>query len=283
MSTPIVRKIFEARKGFCDITFCTDYPDVFTHNPYIHSLISPGQLSQERSVFQQVIDLDMSLEKNKQVHPSLVYTFYALGLTDDEMCLKHPENFQPQLFTTTIQEKTVQAIAARYPNGFIVSHHRFNKNQPYRNVPSEQIEELLLKTVEKFNIPVLQIGTKLQDSAFDSHPLFVDMRDCLDLGETKLLIDRSRLFLGPDAGPLHIAACTSAPIIGFFSIVHHDFRRPLRANELHFYPIAPRIDCYGCTKDYPLPWSFQCLRGDSACSKLYDMEGAYSAIDKVLG
>ena len=47
-----------------------------------------------------------------------------------------------------------------------------------------------------------------------------------DLAELRALVERSRLFVGGDTGPLHIAATTATPIVGIYGpTLPHDRRR----------------------------------------------------------
>ena len=80
------------------------------------------------------------------------------------------------------------------------------------------------------------------------------------LAELRALIDRSRLFVGGDTGPLHIAATTATPIVGIYgptesvrSAPWRDPRVPTEAVELAGLPCRP------CDQRVCEPGDFRCL------------------------
>ncbi len=80
------------------------------------------------------------------------------------------------------------------------------------------------------------------------------------LAELRALIDRSRLFVGGDTGPLHIAATTATPIVGIYgptesvrSAPWRDPRVPTAAVELAGLPCRP------CNQRVCEPGDFRCL------------------------
>ena len=80
------------------------------------------------------------------------------------------------------------------------------------------------------------------------------------LAELRALVTRSRLFVGGDTGPLHIAATTSAPIVGIYgpteparSAPWRDCRVPVESVELTGLPCRP------CDQRVCEPGDFRCL------------------------
>lgn len=81
-----------------------------------------------------------------------------------------------------------------------------------------------------------------------------------DLAELRALIVRSRLFVGGDTGPLHIAATTATPIVGIYgptesarSAPWRDRRVPTEAVEVAGLPCRP------CDQRICEPGDFRCL------------------------
>ena len=184
---------------------------------------------------------------------------------------------QPELFSTPKDVQAAQSFTKDFPDGYIVCHNRVDPSQAYRNVPFNDWATLLKTIAEHTKLTIIQIGMPDMDVAI-RHPQMIDARGKFSLHELKELISGSRLFLGTDAGPLHVAACTTAPIVSFFTLAHHDTRKPLRAGQEHlFTPITPKIACYGCVNDYPLAWGFECHRGDFACTKNFNIQEALDA------
>lgn len=87
----------------------------------------------------------------------------------------------------------------------------------------------------------------------------VDFGD-FDLAELRALVVRSRLFVGGDTGPLHIAATTRTPIVGIFgptlsarSAPWRDPAIPTESVEIHGLPCRP------CEQRVCVPGDFRCL------------------------
>jgi heptosyltransferase-1 len=81
-----------------------------------------------------------------------------------------------------------------------------------------------------------------------------------DLAELRALIERSRLFIGGDTGPLHVAATTATPIVGIYgpteparSAPWRDRRVPTESVEVLGLPCRP------CDQRVCEPGDFRCL------------------------
>ena len=74
------------------------------------------------------------------------------------------------------------------------------------------------------------------------------------------MIERSRLFVGGDTGPLHIAAATSTPVVGIFGPT-------LSARSAPWRPSGPPtmsvevsgLPCRPCDQRVCAPGDFRCL------------------------
>ncbi len=278
LATPIIRKLYQDRNGFCDIHIATRYSEIFNNNPYVSKIIKPKDLKNLKEPYDLIINLDMALEKNKAAHITHVYSFYAFGSQSKFESI----NLQAELFSTPQDVKKIVCFIKDFSKGYIVCHNRIDPSQPYRNVPLNDWQTLLTSIANKTNKTIIQVGMPDMDVAI-THPSIVDARGKFNLHELKELISHADLFLGTDAGPLHIAASTETPILSFFTLAHHDTRKPLRHNKEHlFKAITPQVDCYGCAKDYPLPWGFDCRRRDFACTQNFNIQEAIDASIKLL-
>ena len=81
-----------------------------------------------------------------------------------------------------------------------------------------------------------------------------------DLAELRALIGRSRVFIGGDTGPLHIAATTATPVVGLYgptlsarSAPWRDPRVPALSLEIEGLPCRP------CEQRVCAPGDFRCL------------------------
>jgi len=79
----------------------------------------------------------------------------------------------------------------------------------------------------------------------------------LNLREVKELISHSSLFVGPDSGPMHIAASTSTPIVALFGPTLPANFSPWQAKA---YLIEKEYDCRSCKQRECVYKDFRCLR-----------------------
>lgn len=81
-----------------------------------------------------------------------------------------------------------------------------------------------------------------------------------DLGELRALVARSRLFIGGDTGPLHIAATTATPVVGLYGPTLPARSAPWRNPA---YPMESLgiegLPCRPCDQRHCVPGDFRCL------------------------
>ena len=81
-----------------------------------------------------------------------------------------------------------------------------------------------------------------------------------DLAELRALVERSRLFIGGDSGPLHIAATTGTPIVGIYGPTESARSAPWR--DPRFRTESVEVDglpCRPCDQRVCEPGDFRCL------------------------
>jgi len=79
----------------------------------------------------------------------------------------------------------------------------------------------------------------------------------LNLREAKELISHSSLFVGPDSGPMHIAASTSTPIVALFGPTLPAHFAPWQAKA---FVVEKELDCRPCKQRNCIYEDFRCLR-----------------------
>ena len=79
----------------------------------------------------------------------------------------------------------------------------------------------------------------------------------LNLRELRELISSSSLFIGPDSGPMHIAASTPTPIVSYFGPTLPAHFAPWQAKALM---IEKEFDCRPCKQRRCVYKDFRCLR-----------------------
>lgn len=81
-----------------------------------------------------------------------------------------------------------------------------------------------------------------------------------DLAGLRALIQRSRLFIGGDSGPLHIAATTSTPIVGIYGPTEPARSAPWRDPRLATESVeVAGLPCRPCDQRVCEPGDFRCL------------------------
>jgi lipopolysaccharide heptosyltransferase II len=81
-----------------------------------------------------------------------------------------------------------------------------------------------------------------------------------DLAELRALVARSRLFIGGDSGPLHIAATTSTPIVGIYGPTEPARSAPWRDPRFATESVdVAGLPCRPCDQRVCEPGDFRCL------------------------
>jgi ADP-heptose:LPS heptosyltransferase len=132
---------------------------------------------------------------------------------------------------------------------------------------------------------MVQIGTEVNLSELHNHasprvPGAIDWINRLSIMETVALLEQSRLFLGIDSGPLHLATTLGIPTIGLFGPVMGSLRAHPRAP---FTCLTANVPCLGCHHDPAgeLHWRTGCPY-DIRCMKLISVDDVFRAVTDVL-
>ena len=81
-----------------------------------------------------------------------------------------------------------------------------------------------------------------------------------DLAELRALIGRSRLFVGGDTGPLHIAATTATPVVGIYGPTESARSAPWRDPAIATESVElAGLPCRPCNQRVCEPGDFRCL------------------------
>jgi ADP-heptose:LPS heptosyltransferase len=81
-----------------------------------------------------------------------------------------------------------------------------------------------------------------------------------DLQELRALIGRSRVFVGGDTGPLHMAAATNTPVVGIYGPTLSAQSAPWRPRAIPTYSIElTDLACRPCDQRACVPGDFRCL------------------------
>jgi lipopolysaccharide heptosyltransferase II len=81
-----------------------------------------------------------------------------------------------------------------------------------------------------------------------------------DIAELRALVARSRLFVGGDTGPLHVAATTTTPIVGLYGPTLAERSAPWRDPRIPTESLfVPDLPCRPCDQRACAPGDFRCL------------------------
>jgi ADP-heptose:LPS heptosyltransferase len=89
-----------------------------------------------------------------------------------------------------------------------------------------------------------------------------------DLSELRVLLDRARLYIGGDSGPLHIAGTTAVPIVALFGPTLPERSMPWRLPAHAVAVDAGSLPCRPCHQRHCVPGDFRCLTGISSAAVL---------------
>lgn len=147
--------------------------------------------------------------------------------------------------------------------------------------PAPEINKVIAWSASKGYTPVL-IGTTARSdvgngsgvqAVFDLDA--IDHKACLNLIDRTSLVDalaimqRGVAVVGVDNGLLHLASCTSTPVMWGFTSVLPKHRLPYLPNTHRHALVLPEVACAGCqSRAYFVSHDFrECLYGDYQCTK----------------
>ena len=142
----------------------------------------------------------------------------------------------------------------------------------FRNWGADKIIELTKRLSLHSEVKVVLVGT---DEDRDAEALIIKESPAslyslvgrLKLKELRELILSSSLFVGPDSGPMHLAASTSTPIVAYFGPTLPANFAPWKAKATL---IEKGFDCRPCKQR-------QCIYNDFRCLRSINPEEVYTA------
>jgi ADP-heptose:LPS heptosyltransferase len=259
LTTPIVRKLFQDRDGFCAITVRTHHPEVFRGNPYVAAVMS-GSDEYHIADFDIVLNLDLVYERNPACHILEAYGFHVFGNAS------FPR--QCELFVEADDSWHATQLQQQWASNYIVVHMR-RTVQRSRNLPEEFWRDLIVGLLATSTHAIVQIGMP-SELAFGGDSRLIDLRGKLSIHALRQVIAGSCFYLGVDSAPFHVATTTDVDMAIFFTTAKAEYRKPYRAQG-KFQALTPNIECYGCQEKMPLGSTLVvCARGDEDCVNRFD-------------
>ena len=167
-------------------------------------------------------------------------------------------------------DRRLQAAGVRPSHTLIVAH--VSAGNPFRRWPEPAFTALLVRLVSADASRRIIISSGPSDRAAADRIVaaaraqlgeaaggIVDFGD-FGLAELRALIGRSRLFIGGDTGPLHIAATTATPVVGLYGPTLPARSAPWRDPVIPSIALeVPGLPCRPCEQRVCEPGDFRCL------------------------
>jgi heptosyltransferase-1 len=155
-------------------------------------------------------------------------------------------------------------------NTKIVTLHISAGNE-FRDWGTERLVRLITLLSHVPRVKIVLIGSG-EDSSIEgrikktSEAPFLSLVNRLNLSELREIVSLASLFVGPDSGPMHIAATTSTPIVAYFGPTLPAHFGPWKAQSTL---LEKDFDCRPCRQRQCIHEDFRCLRTISP-EEVYD-------------
>jgi GT2 family glycosyltransferase len=234
----------------CQIIFQTDCPNVLNGHPYIDRVANHESVSERQ--FQVFYDLDMAYEYRPRTNILDAYAeFVGVKTSDCDVCIN----------TEFIDMPT---------NSIVM--HAGNTAWSGRNWEPSRFAEVA-SILRSMGHIVTCVGTKGDYLV----PCDVDLRGNTSIKQLAHVIKNSKLFVGIDSMPMHVAQAVRTPGVCFFGSIIPS----TRIYRDNMYPITANIACLGCHHRKPVPCVLTntCEIKDQQCISLITVD---MMVDKIL-
>ena len=172
-----------------------------------------------------------------------------------------PPLYLPQARKTEV-EKVKKFIEANALRGTKIIAIHISAGNAFRNWGVDNLVKLTNLLAQRADVKIVLLGTSEDQKAEEeilkkSTASLLSLVGRLNLREVKEFISHSSLFVGPDSGPMHIAASTSTPIVALFGPNLPAFNAPWQAKA---FVVEKELDCRPCKQRRCIYEDFRCLR-----------------------
>jgi heptosyltransferase-1 len=172
-----------------------------------------------------------------------------------------PPLYLPQAKKTEV-EKVKKFIEENTLGGYKIITVHISAGNKFRDWGVENLVKLTSLLGQQSDVKIVLLGTSEDQRAEEeilkkSKASLLSLVGKLNLREVKDLISHSSLFVGPDSGPMHIAASTSTPIVALFGPTLPAHFAPWQAKA---FVIEKELDCRPCKQRNCIYKDFRCLR-----------------------
>jgi len=173
-----------------------------------------------------------------------------------------PPLYLPQARNTE-SEKVKKFIDENSLGGSKIITIHISAGNEFRNWGVDNLVQLTNLLAQRPDVKIVLLGTSEDQKAEEeilkkSTASILSLVGRLNLREVKEFISHSSLFVGPDSGPMHIAASTSTPIVALFGPTLPAHFAPWQTKA---FVIEKELDCRPCKQRRCIHEDFRCLRG----------------------
>lgn len=208
----------------CKITFSTECKDVLLNNPYIDKVVNEADLH-ERS-FHLYYNLDMAYEYRPKTNILTSYA-QAVGVKENDC----------ELFLHT-------DVVDNLPDQYIVVHAG-QTNWAGRNWSSSKFD-IVASQIQKLGHKIVSVGT-IRDNKIVCD---LDLRGRTSISQLSYVIKNSKMFVGIDSFPMHVAQTFKIPGVCFFGSIIPSTRL---IGDSITPVVAKNLNCLGCHNNKPAP------------------------------
>ena len=229
-STPTLRKLSKTYNK--KINVVTHVKEVFANNPYVNKIYSFDEFNNSNikinneNIFETFLGVgsknNLGVEKKHNIID--IRQFHAMDLGFMLLPNEMDYDFYPEPFSSIYQ----------LPETYICLH--VSETWKSRTYSKEKWQQLINLLNDK-NIYVVLIGKNSYESGFHNIvknvfdlniKLGLDLTNKLNLSQTWHVINKSKIFVTMDSGPLHLAGTTDTFIIQLGSSINNLLRAPYR-------------------------------------------------------
>lgn len=269
MATPIVREL-KRRYPSVNIVFATQCPDALRGNPDISAIVA--NKNELANMVSMVFDLDLAYENRPKSHIVDAYADVVFGERIDNKLMHLESNHNDFAVAHANMGGHVNFERDR-----VVAIHQA-VSWANRTWPKPYWDHVVLDLTSRgYKVVVLGRGGDYRANMVAG---VVNLVDRLTIPQVREVLKRSKLFIGPDSGLMHVAQTTNVPVIGLFTVANPEYRITRRE---HFTAMIPKSNCRFCLHEEKPPVTFVgCKIGTMQCVREITPVEVLSAAYKIL-
>jgi ADP-heptose:LPS heptosyltransferase len=241
MCTPALREVKRLNPK-CFIRFYTDLPEILRGLPYIDAVLPFGERPSD----------SISIGYEDAIPPRS----HLAKIMGDTLGVRVTD-VRPDCVIRSDYAEDFRMSWAHLPRPHIVILRRAGRHTPNKDWPDYSWIALAGRLAQFGS--VIEIGEAGHAAAEPPPRNYVDLRGRTSLEQLAAAIAAADLHVGPDSGPMHVAAAAGTPSV----VIYGGYIGP--ANTL--YPgnvaLAAPVTCSPCWLRSPCPFDRQCLSGVS--------------------